>query len=98
MRSKPLSISTSMTIGQFLCRRHRSAAIAWWNFPRVYPQSSSCSTKCSLKKVRPAELARRLSIPRQHVNRLLNPRHATEIDNVAAALKALGKTPEIRAV
>jgi antitoxin HicB len=48
------------------------------------------------QKIRPAELARRLSIPRQNVNRLLDPRHPTKIDNIAAALKALGKTPEIR--
>jgi antitoxin HicB len=50
------------------------------------------------QKVRPADLAKRLSIPRQHVNRLLDPRHATKIDNIAAALKALGKNLEIRAV
>jgi antitoxin HicB len=50
------------------------------------------------QKVRPAELARRLSIPRQHVHRLLDPRHSTKIDNIAAALKALGKTLDIHAV
>jgi antitoxin HicB len=50
------------------------------------------------QKVRPADLAKRLSIPRQHVTRLLDPRHSTKIDNIAAALKALGKTLEIRAV
>jgi antitoxin HicB len=50
------------------------------------------------QRVRPADLAKRLSIPRQHVNRLLDPRHSTKIDNIAAALKALGKTLEIRAV
>ena len=50
------------------------------------------------QKVRPADLAKRLSIPRQHVTRLLDPRHSTKIDNIAAAMKALGKTLEIRAV
>jgi antitoxin HicB len=49
------------------------------------------------QKVRPAELARRLSIPRQHVHRLLDPRHPTKIDSLAAALKALGKTLEFKA-
>ncbi len=49
------------------------------------------------QKVRPAELARRLAIPRQHVTRLLDPRHPTKIDSIAAALKVLGKTLEIRA-
>lgn len=47
------------------------------------------------EKVRPAELARRMEIPRQHVNRLLDPRHATKIDAIASALKALGKTLEV---
>jgi antitoxin HicB len=51
-----------------------------------------------LQEVRPAELAKRLDIPRQHVNRLLDPRHATKIDDIAAALKVLGKTLEMRAV
>jgi antitoxin HicB len=50
------------------------------------------------QKVRPAELARRLSIPRQHVQRLLDLRHPTKLDNIAAALKALGKTLDIQAV
>jgi antitoxin HicB len=50
------------------------------------------------QKIRPAELAKRLAIPRQHVNRLLDPRHSTKIDSIAAALKVLGKTLELRAV
>jgi antitoxin HicB len=50
------------------------------------------------QKVRPSELARRLCIPRQHVQRLLDPRHPTKIDNLAAALKALGKTLDIQTV
>ena len=43
------------------------------------------------QKVRPADLARRMAIPRQQVTRLLNPRHATKIDSIALALRALGK-------
>ncbi len=50
------------------------------------------------QKIRPSELARRLSIPRQNVARLLDPRHPTRIDNIAAAFKALGKRLEISAV
>jgi antitoxin HicB len=50
------------------------------------------------QKVRPAELARRLSIPRQNVNRLLDPRHPTKIDNIAGALKPIGKTLDIRVI
>lgn len=46
--------------------------------------------------VRPSELARRLSIPRQDITRLLDPRHKTRIDNIEQALHALGKSLEMR--
>ena len=71
---------------------------------RIVELPASVSAKVVLfnellaQNVRPAELARRLSIPRQHVNRLLDPRHPTKIDSIAAALKALGKTLEMQAV
>jgi antitoxin HicB len=48
--------------------------------------------------VRPAELARRLKTTPQEVNRLTNIQHTTRIDGIAAALKALGKRLDIRAV
>ncbi len=50
------------------------------------------------QKVRPAELARRLDTTPQEINRLTNLRHASKIDGIAGAMKALGKTLEIRAV
>jgi antitoxin HicB len=50
------------------------------------------------QKVRPAELARRLRVTPQEVTRLIDLRHTTKIDGIAGALKALGKTMEIRAV
>jgi antitoxin HicB len=50
------------------------------------------------QKVRPAELARRLETTPQEVNRLTDLRHATKIDRIAGAMKALGKTLEIRVV
>jgi antitoxin HicB len=50
------------------------------------------------QKVRPAELARRLQVTPQEVTRLINPRHKSKIDGIALALKALGKTLEIRVV
>lgn len=50
------------------------------------------------QKVRPAELARRLKTTPQEVNRLTNIRHTSRIDGIAGAMKALGKTLEIRAV
>jgi len=50
------------------------------------------------QKVRPAELARRLNITPQEVNRLVNIHHTSKIDGVTGALRALGKTLDIRAV
>jgi len=50
------------------------------------------------QQVRPAEMARRLKLNRQEMTRMLEPRHTTKIDSIAAALKALGKTLEIQAV
>ena len=50
------------------------------------------------QKVRPAELARRLHTTPQEVNRLTDLRHTSKIDGIAIAMKALGKTLEIRAV
>jgi antitoxin HicB len=43
------------------------------------------------QKVRPIDLARRLGTTKQEVNRLTNLRHATKIDRIDMALRALGK-------
>lgn len=43
------------------------------------------------QKVRPIELARRIGTTKQEVNRLTNLKHATKIDRIDAALRALGK-------
>lgn len=43
------------------------------------------------QKVRPVELARRIGATRQEVNRLTNLKHATKIDRIDVALRALGK-------
>ena len=71
---------------------------------RLIELSASLSAKVLLvnemiaQKVRPAELARRLKITPQEVTRLIDVHHTTKIDGIARALKALGKTMEIRAV
>jgi len=43
------------------------------------------------QKVRPADLARLMDIKPQEVNRLIDLGHATKIDTLAAAFKALGR-------
>lgn len=50
------------------------------------------------QKVRPVELARRLSVTPQEVNRLVNIHHTSKIDSIAGALRALGKVLDVRAV
>jgi antitoxin HicB len=46
----------------------------------------------------PAELARRMSVRPQEVNRLTDLRHATKIDTIAQALSVLGKRLELSVV
>lgn len=46
--------------------------------------------------VRPADLARRLGTTPQAVNRMTNLRHATKIDGLVEAFRALGKKLELR--
>jgi antitoxin HicB len=43
------------------------------------------------QNVRPVELARRIGTTKQEVNRLTDLKHATKIDRIDAALRALGK-------
>ena len=50
------------------------------------------------QKIRPADLARRLRVTPQEITRLIDILHTSRIDGIATALKALGKTMEIRAV
>jgi antitoxin HicB len=50
------------------------------------------------QRVRPAELARRLNTNPRAVNRLVNLKCSLKIDGIDEALKALGKTLEVRAV
>ncbi|MGD0736328.1 MAG: type II toxin-antitoxin system HicB family antitoxin [Terracidiphilus sp.] len=66
--------------------------------PASYTAKILLLQEMAAQKVRPAELARRLDVTPQEVNRLIDPRHTTKIDRIAGALKALGKTLEIRAV
>jgi antitoxin HicB len=66
--------------------------------PASYAAKIILLNEMEVQKVRPAELARRLKVTRQEVNRLIDWRHTSKIDAIAGALKALGKTIEIRAV
>jgi len=43
------------------------------------------------QKVRPIDLARRIGTTKQEVNRLTDLKHATKIDRIDTALRALGK-------
>jgi len=66
--------------------------------PASYAAKILLLNEMAAQKVRPSELARRLKVTPQEVTRLIDPHHKTRIDGIAGALKALGKTMEIRAV
>jgi antitoxin HicB len=50
------------------------------------------------QKVRPAELARRMGIPKQEMTRILDPRHSTKIDRIAQALEAMDRHLELQVI
>ncbi|MCG2572351.1 type II toxin-antitoxin system HicB family antitoxin [Acinetobacter sp. ME22] len=50
------------------------------------------------KKITQSELARLLKKPKQEVTRIVDLNHATKIDTIADALKALGKQPQFSIV
>jgi antitoxin HicB len=66
--------------------------------PASYAAKILLLNEMAAQKVRPAELARRLNVTPQEVTRLIDLRHTSRIDGIATALKALGKTMEIRAL
>lgn len=49
------------------------------------------------QNVRPVELAQRIGTTRQEINRLTDLKHATKIDRIDEALRALGKRLVVRA-
>lgn len=66
--------------------------------PASYAAKILLLNEMAAQRIRPAELARRLKVTPQEVTRLIDPHHKTRIYGIAGALKALGKTMEIRAV
>lgn len=66
--------------------------------PASYAAKILLLNEMAAQNVRPAELARRMKVTRQEVNRLVDWRHSSKIDGIAVALKALGKNLEMRAV
>jgi antitoxin HicB len=66
--------------------------------PASYAAKVLLLQEMAAQKVRPAELARRLKVTPQEVTRLIDLHHTSRIDGIAGALKALGKTIELRAV
>jgi antitoxin HicB len=84
---KPIPAPSKLKRGQQVVR-----------LPASYTAKILLLNEMAAQRVRPAELARRLKVTRQEVNRLIDWKHTSKIDGIAGALKALGKTLEIRAV
>ncbi len=66
--------------------------------PASYAAKMLLLNEMAVQKIRPADLARRLQMTPSEVTRLIDLHHTSRIDGIAGALKALGKTMEIRAV
>lgn len=49
-------------------------------------------------RYRPIDLAKAMGMKPQEINRIINVKHATKIDTIAAAFRAMGKSLELRVV
>jgi len=67
----------------------------WIEVPVTVATKLLLLNEMSAQKVRPIDLARKLGMLPQEVNRLLDLRHRTKIDAIAQALNALGKRLEL---
>lgn len=71
-----------------------SAAVAGERLVTLPPSASAkvlLLNEMVAQETRPADLARLMGIKPQEVNRIINLEHATKIDTLAAAFKALGR-------
>jgi antitoxin HicB len=68
---------------------------AWVELPPPAAAKVLLHNEMVKQKVRPIDLARKMGIPRQEMNRVLNLKHNTKIETTAQALNALGKYLEL---
>ena len=59
-------------------------------------QEEALHNKMLKQNIRKAELARRLGVHMPQVDRLLNPRHASKLEMIEAAIHAVGRKLELR--
>jgi antitoxin HicB len=75
-----------------------------WENETIVPLPASASAKILLlnemiaQRITPSELARRMNVRKQEVNRIIDIRHATKIDTIAAALACLGRELELSVI
>lgn len=66
--------------------------------PASYAAKVLLLNEMATQKIKAAELARRMKVTPQEITRLIDLKHTSKIDGIAVAMKALGKSLEIRAV
>lgn len=71
--------------------KHRGAKYRIVRLPALQAAKAELYSAFLESGIRKMELARRLGIPRANVDRLFNLRHHSRLDQIEAALKAVGK-------
>lgn len=75
--------------------KHRGDKYRTVRLPALQTAKAELYAAFRASGMRKAELARRLGIPRANVDRLFNLRHHSRLDQIEAALKAVGKELDV---
>lgn len=92
-----------LTIGDFIrdgkpvppALRRRGARFRPVPLPALQSAKVELSTAFVKSGIKKAEFARRIGIPKTHIERLFSLRHLSRLDQIEAAFAALGKRVEI---
>ncbi len=76
-------------------RKYRGAKYRVIRLPALHAAKAELYRVFLASGIRKSELARRLEIPKANVDRLFNLRHHSRLEQIEAALKALGKKLEL---
>lgn len=94
-----------LTIGDFIresrplpkAKRHRGSKFCPVELPALLAAKVDLYTAFVESGLRKAELARRIGIPKTHIERLFSLRHHSRLNQIEAAFAALGKRLHVEA-
>jgi antitoxin HicB len=76
--------------------KHRGKKFCRISLPVLQSAKAELYSAFRASRIRKAELARRIGIPKTNVDRIFDLDHASRLDQIEAAFQAIGKKIEIR--